>query len=307
MSSSIGMSAERNGCGCRGRALFHSFAVVLPAVLFAAIAVFAADPGGFAAEPAAGTAAPARPAPKSPTVEEWLNQTVRLRDTVQAVDRPASDGKPAGEIRAGAEVKAIGLVAGKRWVQIELPDHSLAYVPKDAIEFENDAGAPVPPAGQQRPSPAASGGAIPSTAAPSTGAPSIGAPSIGAPSIGAPSTTKPPETTAAAPGAIRGPVTRVPNAATLVVADQRIRLSGIDPGPQEALPPFETWVRSQGTLSCEPDAQTGRYRCFTGGGIDVAEAAILNGAGRVGDGAIPAYRQSETEARQGHRGLWAQP
>ena len=88
------------------------------------------------------------------------------------------------------------------------------------------------------------------------------------------------------------------------MGDQRIRLSGIDPGPPTVLPPFETWVRAQGALQCEPEAQTGRYRCFTSNGVDVAEAAILNGAGRVGDGATPAYRERETDARQTHRGLW---
>jgi endonuclease YncB( thermonuclease family) len=225
---------------------------------------------GFAAEP-------------KPAVEEWLNQNVRLHDTVQAVDRPSSDGKPSGEIRAGAEVKAIGLVAGKHWVQIELPDHSLAYVPMTAIEFENDAVAPSAPAAARSAAPTGAEAAPP------------------------PTTTSPAATPAAAPGVIRGPVTRVPNAATLVVADQRLRLSGIDPGPDEALAPFENWVRGQGALMCEPDAQTGRYRCLTSGGVDVAEAAILNGAGRVGDGASPEYRASETQARTAKRGLWGEP
>ena len=248
--------------------------LIVGLILLISIVVAAARPVlGLAAEPAQGLAAPA--------VEEWLNQNVRLHDTVQAVDRPSSDGKPSGEIRAGAEVKAIGLVAGKHWVQIELPDHSLAYVPMAAIEFENDAGAPS--------APAAARGAAP------TGAEA------------APTTTPPAATSAAASGVIRGPVTRVPNAATLVVADQRLRLSGIDPGPGEALSPFESWVRGQGVLMCEPDAQTGRYRCLTSGGVDVAEAAILNGAGRVGDGASPEYRASETQARTAKRGLWGEP
>jgi len=255
-------------------------------VLLVSIAVFAARPFyGFAAEPA--PASPAPSAAPAPAVEEWLNQNVRLHDTLQAVDRPSSEGKPSGEIRAGAEVRAIGLVAGKQWVEIELPDRSLAYVPRAAIEFENNAAAPV--GGQAAPA----GGA---TATPPAASP--------------PPVTTPAAATsaaAAAPGVVRGSVTRIPNAATLVVADQRLRLSGIDPGPQEVLGPFESWVRSQGELTCEPDAQTGRYHCFTSGGIDVAEAAILNGAGRVGDGAMPAYRASETQARQGRRGLWQGP
>jgi endonuclease YncB( thermonuclease family) len=224
------------------------------------------------------------PAGGAPAVEEWLNQTVRLHDTVQAVDRPSSDGKPSGEIRAGAEVKAIGLVANKRWVEIELPNQLLAYVPREAIEFENSTAAPAAPAAQETPTPA------------TTASPAITRPVAATPAA-----------VTSLPGAIRGAVTRVPNAATLVVADQRIRLSGIDPGPLEVLAPFESWVRGQGDLQCEPDAQTGRYRCFTSGGVDVAEAAILNGAGRVGDGAIAEYRDSETQARKGNRGLWGQP
>jgi endonuclease YncB( thermonuclease family) len=127
----------------------------------------------------------------------------------------------------------------------------------------------------------------------------------------APRTAATPETTALEPtpppAVIRGPVTKVPNAATLVVADRRIRLSGIDPGPFAALGSFESWLHGQGALLCEPDAQTGRYRCFTSNGVDVAEAAILNGAGRVGDGAMPSYRARESEARQARRGLWQGP
>jgi hypothetical protein len=183
-----------------------------------------------------------------PAIVEWLNQTVRLLDTTQAFDRPSSDGKPSAHISAGAEIKAIGLVADKNWVQIEQPDHSLAYVPRAAIEFEHGPVASSAPAARQR--------AYTSAQAP-------------------------------APGVIHESVTRVPNATTLVVGDQRRRLSGIDSGPQEALPPFENGVRGQGALTGEPDAQTGRYHYFTGGGFDGAEAAILNGAGPVGDGATP--------------------
>jgi endonuclease YncB( thermonuclease family) len=226
----------------------------------------------------AGAAAAASPSPATaPAIEEWLNQSVRLRDTAQARQSPAADGAPAGEIRAGAEVKAIGLVAGHSWVQIELPNHALAYLPRAAIEFETGAAAPPAPQGAQ-----------PAATATATAATAGGA-------------------AAAAAGMIRGTVGRVANAATLVVADQRLRLSGIDPGPQADLAPFEKWVLAQGALACTPDAQTGRYHCLTGGGVDVAEAAILNGAGRVGDGASPAYRDSETQARNARRGLWGQP
>jgi endonuclease YncB( thermonuclease family) len=214
----------------------------------------------------------ASPTGDSPTIAEWLNQTVRLRDTVEAVDQPSSDGKAAGRIRAGAEVKAIGIITGRQWVQIELPDQRLAYIPSGAVELGDNSAARSP---EHAPEPAA---------ATTPGATS-------------------PETTST-PATVRGPVTKVPNSATLVVTDRRIRLLGIDPGPPTVLAPFESWLRAQGALACEPEAQTGRYRCFTASGVDVAEAAILNGAGRVGDGATPGYREREAEARQGHRGLW---
>lgn len=241
-------------------------------VLGAAHAAMGAHlPPAYAAEPS--SPAPTAPAPAAaPTVEEWLNQTVRLRESVEAMSLPAAGGKPAGEIRAGAEIKAIGLVAGKQWVEIELPDRSRAFVPRAAIEYETGGSPAAPP-------PPEPSGAVTPTAATAQGAPET----------------------------VRGTVARVPNAATLVVGDRRLRLSGVDPGPSAVLGPFESWVRGQGELVCEADAQTARYRCFTGGGVDVAEAAILNGAGRVGDGATPEYRASEAQARQQKRGLWGQP
>jgi hypothetical protein len=67
-------------------------------------------------------ASPSPPTGNAQTIVDWLNQTVRLRDTVQAFDQPSSDGKVVGGIRAGAEVKAIGVITGRQWVQIELPD-----------------------------------------------------------------------------------------------------------------------------------------------------------------------------------------
>ncbi len=230
--------------------------------------------------------------PAAPTVEEWLNQPVLLRETVRAMSQPSPGAKPLSEIRAGAEVEAVGLVAEKHWVQIELPDHSRAYVPREAIEYASNSAALVPAAGRQ-------GASSPAAPTPASTASATAAASARAPG--------PTVTPVSATGAIRGKVTRVPNAATLVVGDQRVRLSGIDPGPSEVLGPFAGWVAGQGDLVCNPDAQTGRYRCLTGAGVDVAEAAILNGSGRVGDGATPEYRDSETQARQAHRGLWQGP
>lgn len=222
--------------------------------------------------------------------ELWENQKAWARSSATACGVPPDRSPPLpvpvptkecfkrAAVARIAYLRAYGITAGRAATPpaAALPDQTRAYVPSEAVEFGDSNGAP--PAGQ---------GPEPATATTSR--------------------APPPQATSAA-AILRGPVTRVPNAATLVVADQRIRLSGVvDPGPLTVFSPFENWLRAQGALSCEPDAQTGRYRCFTSGGIDVAEAAILNGAGRVGDGATPGYREREAEARQGRRGLWQGP
>lgn len=299
MSSRTGIALASAGNGGRRRQqerrpagfmLGWLLAALLAAYGAAGAQALAAEPGP-APPPAAGPIAATPPAPAAtpgtPAVEEWLNQTVRLRETVRATSLPAAGAKPAGEIRAGAEVKAIGLVAGKEWVEIELPDRSRAFVPRAAIAYEAGGETTPPPPGRPTAAPPAAVGAAPQAASPAV--------------------TPAAATAEGAAETIRGKVTRVPNAATLVVGDQRLRLSGIDPGPSAVLAAFESWVRGQGEVVCEPEAQTGRYRCFTGSGVDVAEAAILNGSGRVGDGAIPEYRTSEAQARQQKRGLWGQP
>ncbi len=270
--SCIGPPSRSSAATFRFGLLSLIVSIVL-AVLDAGSSLSAAD--STAPTTSSTVADPGQPVPsgtQAPVIVDWLNQTVRLHDTVQVLDRPSSDSKAIGRIRAGAEVKAIAIVAGDQWVQVELPDQGIAYIPREAVELNDSAAAR---STGQGPAPASLGPISPNATA--------------------------------APEIIRGPVTKVPNAGTLVVADHRIRLSGIDPGPSTVLSPFETWIRAQGALLCEPEAQTGRYRCFTSSGIDVAEAAILNGAGRVGDGATPSYRDREADARQGHRGLWQGP
>jgi endonuclease YncB( thermonuclease family) len=102
-------------------------------------------------------------------------------------------------------------------------------------------------------------------------------------------------------------VSAVPDAATLIIENQRIALAGIDPGPPDVLAGFEGWVRSRGAVNCEPQPPGTKYRCFTKEGVDVAEAGILNGAGRVAEGATSTYRDRENDAREAKRGLWAKP
>jgi endonuclease YncB( thermonuclease family) len=201
----------------------------------------AAKPGGDASNPDA-----AKPADEI-KISQKIDDMVRVRQVVMALDRPDPAGKPLGRLRPGVKIKAIGVVEGGKWVQIALPNKNLAFVPDESLAIGDHAGE------------------LPK---------------------------------------IAGPATGVPNAASLVIDKQTVQLSGIDPGPASALGPYEAWVKSHGPLECEPVADTGRYRCLTSTGNDVAEAAILNGAGRVGDGASATYREREKAAREQKKGLW---
>jgi endonuclease YncB( thermonuclease family) len=207
-------------------------------------------PAGANAAPPASLAATA---PAQPEIETQINDPVRVLDTVVALDHPDSNGEPVGRIRAGVRLKAVGIVAGGKWVQIQLPNENIAYVPRSAMALD-PAGRPLNELEK-----------------------------------------------------VAGAVSSVPNAANLVIGERTIRLAGVDAGPAAALGPFEAWVKGQGSLDCEPAAGTGAFHCYTSKGVDVGEAAILNGVARAGDGAGALYRERETAAREAKKGLWGQP
>jgi endonuclease YncB( thermonuclease family) len=104
---------------------------------------------------------------------------------------------------------------------------------------------------------------------------------------------------------VNGIVTGVRDVATWVVGGRTIRLSGISPGPPKLLPSLVNWVRAKGLVECLPQAGSLSYRCFTATGEDIAEAALLAGIGRAGDGATAAYEGAQSSARRMGKGLWA--
>jgi endonuclease YncB( thermonuclease family) len=103
---------------------------------------------------------------------------------------------------------------------------------------------------------------------------------------------------------IRGIVTEAPNAATWVLADQTIRLWGIEPLSANSLASLVDWVRAKGPIECVPRAKTDRYQCFTATGEDIAEATLLAGVARTDARAPGAYRKAEAQARRKAKGLW---
>ena len=107
------------------------------------------------------------------------------------------------------------------------------------------------------------------------------------------------------PEVVNGPITDVRDVATWVVDGHTVRLFGIDPGPPKLLASLVNWVRAKGAVECLPQEPTQLYRCFTATGEDIAEAALLAGIGRAGEGAMAAYQSAESNARWMGIGLWA--
>jgi hypothetical protein len=104
---------------------------------------------------------------------------------------------------------------------------------------------------------------------------------------------------------VNGPVTDVRDVATWVVDGRTVHLFGIDPGPPKLLASLVNWVRAKGAVECLLQLPTQLYRCFTATGEDIAEAALLAGIGRAGEGARAAYHSAESNARRMGKGLWA--
>ena len=243
MNSRSGIGAGRAGDGWRSRWVAHrrrSLALLAAGLLLPAVFLGAASPRVCAAG-----AAPAREGATTnstvPTVDEWLNQTVRLRKTVQATTLPGPDGKPAGEIRVGAEVRAIGLVSGKHWVAIELPDGSRAYIPREAIEYESNSTAPAAPVELQRAATPVQPAAPTSATTASAAAPA---------EVAHPSSPKAPAPSAR--GAVRGRWNASRMRRRWSWAISASACPGIDPGPIKDLGPFEKWSRRKAISSANP-------------------------------------------------------
>ena len=91
---------------------------------------------------------------------------------------------------------------------------------------------------------------------------------------------------------------------TLVVNGQQVQLAGIR-GRPVMLSGLKAWIQSNGgKLTCR--AVGPKYQCLTATNKDVGMVVLANGAGEVDAGAPPQYRQIQTQAQMGHKGIWAQ-
>jgi endonuclease YncB( thermonuclease family) len=99
----------------------------------------------------------------------------------------------------------------------------------------------------------------------------------------------------------------VVDTATLVVDGHRVLLSGLVGLTGQFAQGLQTFIAGYGNaVTCTLIGLGPYYRCVTASqNVDVAEAALLNGAARASADATPSQRSKETQARNAGRGVWA--
>ena len=112
----------------------------------------------------------------------------------------------------------------------------------------------------------------------------------------------PPAAPAQPPAALRG-VPRVADTATLVFPDGVAHLQGVTGEKGELAHELEHYIRGREVLCQATKPGTAQYRCDLGD-VDVAEAVVLNGAGRVAANGSGRLLGAEQKAKAAGRGVW---
>ena len=93
--------------------------------------------------------------------------------------------------------------------------------------------------------------------------------------------------------------------AHLKSGDTTIALFGIKGWGGDPVQSLQTFLTNNGDrVTCQPHAG-GDYICMLPTGIDLAEAALANGAAEAVPDAPASYHQQEAAAQAGHAGMWA--
>jgi endonuclease YncB( thermonuclease family) len=104
------------------------------------------------------------------------------------------------------------------------------------------------------------------------------------------------------PMPVSGTVEQVIDTGTLKIQGETIALAGIKGLGSPYRDQLAKFIEEQGSqIRCEPIGD--RYICFVSN-VDLALAALTNGAARLAADATPQYRQAETEARRNRRGIF---
>jgi hypothetical protein len=89
---------------------------------------------GLLAAPPHGPAQTLPPAQTGVSIVAHVNQRFRLTEPAWVLQKPNDSAAPLGMVRPGAELMVIGVVEGRHWLQIMLPDESASgYIHAEAI------------------------------------------------------------------------------------------------------------------------------------------------------------------------------
>lgn len=106
----------------------------------------------------------------------------------------------------------------------------------------------------------------------------------------------------AGPAVISG-AAKVINTGMLLIDGQNVELSGVRGETGVYVSHLQGMIDTKGsTVTCEQ--QQRGYLCKLPGGLDVARAALFNGAAEAADDASEDYRQQSDAAKAAHRGVW---
>jgi endonuclease YncB( thermonuclease family) len=96
---------------------------------------------------------------------------------------------------------------------------------------------------------------------------------------------------------------RVVDTATLTVAGQTISLAGVSGKSGDYADQLQALVNAQGpAVTCQLLGQA--YQCKLPTGMDIARAALFNGAAEPNSAASDDYRAQAEAAKAAHRGIW---
>ena len=288
--------------------------------LWVALALLAFAPAYAAAQaPAAGEPqpeAPAAGAPASagaaPQVEEWINQTLPVREATTVYLTPDETADTHGKLAPGAQVRVIATLAGGGWLQVRLPDDSIGYVKASTVTLAQ-ATTPnetAPPAadtgGGTAPGPGnGQAPAVPTSEEQPGAAPP--APAAGGAQPAVPADTPTPMETGE-PAEIDGrPLVR--DTATLVIDGHAVLLAGIEGVGGEATDMVQDHIAAHGdSVSCKAaQDMPGFYYCTLADGTDLGKLLLVNGFARIAAGAPDDYAPQQDAAEQAQKGIWALP
>ena len=241
------------------------------------LGILPATPAGPDAGQASG-ATPGAPTAAEPAITEWVGRSFTVPQRTDILTAPDRGAPSSGTLAEGADADVVGVLEGREWLKVRLPDGSFGFVRAASIPAVT--------------SPTASSAAAASPAAAQSSGQPAGSAALG-PVGGDIYVSQPVQGQAA-----------VHDTATLVVAERAVPLYAVDGFGGEPALAMQQYVDSAGrAVNCAPQESKG-FVCMLRDGTDVAKAALVNGAARVTPDAPADYVAQQDDAKRAKRGIW---